>query len=93
MSSSICLVWAWKTRLCESKTTLRLSQRRVGVEIITFSSARIYSNQRSLEMECASAQYSASVFEQTTRDDYLELNEIKLGPNNMHEPYVYLLSS
>lgn len=80
MSSSICLALACKTRFWDSKTTLKLSQSKVGVRYIMWSYERSDLIHNSLDVAWASAQYSNSVLEHATSDCFFELHTIRLKP-------------
>lgn len=88
ISSSMHLVWAWRIRLCEKRTTLSLSYRSAR-EINDTPSYLIkdfiHSNSY---VVCYKARYSALILDIATSGCFLELHETKFGPTKMQEPDV-----
>lgn len=85
MSSSICLVCAWRIRLCDRRIILRLSHNSVWGMKGTPSSVRSNYNHNKSDVVCGKAQYSASVPDLETRGCFLELHETRLEPKKMYD--------
>jgi len=93
MSSSMCLVRAWRSRLWAKATELWLSQKIREVSKVMWSSLRRDSSQRISEVTWARLRYSSSVVDLATKSCFLAHHETKLGPRKMQAPEVDLRSS